>query len=282
MNVGVVGLVAKGMGVARQLLAKSFQVHGCGLRDDARKALVAAGGSAHESPAELGAVCEALIVVVVSARQATDALFVQQGAAQTLRRGAVVISCVTASPADNKELADRLDTAGIQMIEAPVSGGIKGAADRQLTLMASGPDSAFDACTELLQAISSKVYRLDTEHGMASKVKIINQMLVGVHIAATAEAMALGLREGVDPDLLYDVIKNSAGNSWAFTDRAPRILKSEFVPPHTALDVFVKDLGLVLDAARVSHFPLPLASAAYQMFANASRALDWAAKTTLR
>jgi putative dehydrogenase len=115
------------------------------------------------------------------------------------------------------------------------------------------------------------VYRLGDEHGAGSKVKIINQLLAGVHIAAAAEAMALGLREGVDPDALYDVITHSAGNSWMFENRVPHILAGDYTPL-SAVDIFVKDLGLVLDTARTSKFPLPLSAAAHQMFMMASTA----------
>jgi 3-hydroxyisobutyrate dehydrogenase len=115
------------------------------------------------------------------------------------------------------------------------------------------------------------VYRLGAAHGIGSKIKIVNQLLAGVHIAAAAEAMALGLREGVDPEALYEVITHSAGNSWMFENRVPHILAGDFTPL-SAVDIFVKDLGLVLDTARRSKFPLPLSAAAHQMFMTASSA----------
>ena len=102
-------------------------------------------------------------------------------------------------------------------------------------------------------------------------MKIINQLLAGVHIAAAAEAMALGLREGVDPAALYEVITHSAGNSWMFENRMAHVLAGDYTPL-SAVDIFVKDLGLVLDTARASKFPLPLASTAHQMFMQASSA----------
>jgi 3-hydroxyisobutyrate dehydrogenase len=99
----------------------------------------------------------------------------------------------------------------------------------------------------------------------------VHQLLAGVHIAAAAEAMALGLREGVDPKALYEVITNSAGNSWMFGNRMAHVLSGDYTPL-SSVDIFVKDLGLVLDLARSSKFPLPLASTAHQMFMQASSA----------
>ena len=123
----------------------------------------------------------------------------------------------------------------------------------------------------LLNAMAGKVYRLGDMAGAGSKVKIINQLLAGVHIAAAAEAMALGLREGVDPAALYEVITHSAGNSWMFENRMAHVLAADYTPL-SAVDIFVKDLGLVLDMARASKFPLPLSSTAHQMFMQASSA----------
>jgi L-threonate 2-dehydrogenase len=159
----------------------------------------------------------------------------------------------------------------IEMLDAPVSGGVAGATAGTLSLLTSGPLSTFEKCKEVLNAFSGKVYHFGEEHGLGSKIKIINQLLVGVQIAAAAEAIALGLREKVDPEMLYDVITHSAGNSWAFSDRVPHILQGNY-QPGTAVDIFVKDLGLVLETARSSAFPLPLTSTAYQMFATASAA----------
>jgi putative dehydrogenase len=183
----------------------------------------------------------------------------------------VVIASATAPPAAVKALGDRLAAQGILLLDAPVTGGVSGAAHASLSLLTAGPEAAYTACGDVLAAISSKVYRCGAEHGQGSKVKVINQLLVGVQIAAAAEAMALGLREGVDPALLYEVITHGAGHSWAFADRVPRVLSGDYAAV-TALDIFVKDLGLVLDTARASAFPLPLASAAYQMFASAASA----------
>jgi len=123
----------------------------------------------------------------------------------------------------------------------------------------------------LLDAVAAKVYKLGDKAGAGSKVKVINQLLAGVHIAAAAEAMALGLREGVDPAALYEVITHSAGNSWMFENRMPHVLAGDYTPL-SAVDIFVKDLGLVLDMARASKFPLPLSSTAHQMFMQASSA----------
>ena len=270
-NIGVIGLGAMGIGVAQSLLRAGFNVHGCDVRQTVLDAFAAQGGVACADPAELGRRCEVVLTLVVNAAQTDAVLFGENGAVPTMRRGGVVIASATVAPEYAVALGQRVEAAGLQMLDAPVSGGAARAASGEMTMMTSGPAAAYEACDDVLQAIAAKVYRLGATHGIGSKIKIVNQLLAGVHIAAAAEAMALGLREGVDPEALYEVITHSAGNSWMFENRVPHILAGDFTPL-SAVDIFVKDLGLVLDTARRSKFPLPLSAAAHQMFMMASSA----------
>src|SRR5205814_4327923 len=165
----------------------------------------------------------------------------------------------------------RLAALGILYIDAPISGGASRAASGEMTVMSAARPEAYAKAGSVLEDMAGKVYRLGDRAGAGSKVKVINQLLAGVHIAAAAEAMALGLREGVDPAALYEVITHSAGTSWMFENRMAHVLAGDYTPL-SAVDIFVKDLGLVLDTARATRFPLPLASTAHQMFMQASAA----------
>ncbi len=270
-NIGVIGLGAMGFGVAQSLLRAGFNVHACDLRAEVLQRFADAGGVPCASPAELGSRCEVVLTLVVNAQQTEAVLFGADGAVAAMQPGKLVIASATVPPGFAETLGQRLAEKGLLMLDAPVSGGAARAASGEMTMMTSGPAEAYALAEDVLAAIAGKVYRLGTAHGAGSKVKIINQLLAGVHIAAAAEAMALGLREGVDPDALYDVITHSAGNSWMFENRVPHILKGDYTPL-SAVDIFVKDLGMVLDTARTSKFPLPLSAAAHQMFMMASTA----------
>lgn len=270
-NVGVIGLGAMGSGIARSARRAGFLVHAYDLRRDVVDGFAAEGGVACTSAAALAGRSETVIIAVVNAEQTDAVLFGADGAAGALKPGSVVIACATVAPDYARALGQRLSDRGILMLDAPISGGPAKAAAGEMTMMTAGPAQAYAAVEDLLGAIAAKVYRLGYAHGMGSTVKIVNQLLAGVHIAAAAEAMALGLREGVDPDLLYEVITHSAGNSWMFANRVPHILSGDY-GPLSAVDIFVKDLGLVLDTARKSKFPLPLAATAHQMFMMASSA----------
>lgn len=270
-KVGVIGLGAMGMGIAQSLLRSGFEVHACDVRHETVQALADKGAHAAQSPAALAAQVQALLIVVVNAQQTEAVLFGEQGAASALAPGSVVIACATVAPEFAEALGTRLAGMGLRFIDAPISGGAAKAAAGEMSVMAAGAPEAFDACAGIFDAICAKLYRLGEQPGQGSKVKMINQLLAGVHIAAAAEAMALGLRAGCDPEALYEVISNSAGSSWMFQNRVPHILKGDYTPL-SAVNIFVKDLGIVLDYAKKSVFPLPLSATAHQMFMQASAA----------
>jgi 3-hydroxyisobutyrate dehydrogenase len=257
-----------GFGAAVSALRRGTEVCGLDTRAEARQRFVAEGGRATDSLEELAALADVVQVLVVNAAQTEQVLFGDAGAsglAALLRPGSVVIASATVDPALPPAWEQRLQERGLWLIDGPVSGGAKKAADGQMTVMASGRPEAFEAAGSALDALAGKVYRLGDRAGVGSTVKMVNQHLAGVHIAAACEAMALGMRAGADPQALYDVICNSAGMSWMFQNRVPHILEGDYTPLST-VNIFVKDLGIVLDAARKLAFPLPLAAAAHQLY----------------
>lgn len=268
---GLIGLGAMGAGIAATLRDRGHEVHVCDARPGAALRFAEAGGVAWATPAQVAAACQVVISVVVNAAQTEAVLFGEGGAAAAMKPGSVFVMCSTVDPNWSIALEGRLNAIGIQYIDAPISGGAAKAASGQMTVMSSARPEAYALADAVLEAMAGKVYRLGDRAGAGSKVKIINQLLAGVHIAAAAEAMALGLREGVAPEALYEVITHSAGNSWMFENRMAHVLAGDYTPL-SAVDIFVKDLGLVLDTARASKFPLPLASTAHQMFMQASSA----------
>jgi 3-hydroxyisobutyrate dehydrogenase len=270
-DVALIGLGAMGAGMAASLRRAGHKVHACDARPGVAAQFANEGGIACANPAEAARACDIVVSVVVNAAQTEDVLFGPNGCASAMKKGSVFVMCSTVDPNWSAALEARLEAMGLRMLDAPISGGAAKAASGQITMMTAGRPEAYAACGDVLDAMAAKVYKLGDRAGAGSKVKIINQLLAGVHIAAAAEAMALGLREGVAPDALYEVITNSAGNSWMFENRMPHVLSGDYTPL-SAVDIFVKDLGLVLDLARATKFPLPLSSTAHQMFMQASSA----------
>jgi 3-hydroxyisobutyrate dehydrogenase-like beta-hydroxyacid dehydrogenase len=269
MRVAVIGLGSMGMGAALNLLkAPGFETTGVDPRETARVEFAGAGGSAVARASDLPDGVEAVLVLVVNAAQTEAALFGPEGAALRLAPGAVVIVSATMAPDDARRLADRAGDAGLLYLDAPVSGGATGARAGAMTVMASGPEAALARARPVLDAVAKKVWHLGEAPGLGSTMKVVHQLLAGVHIAAAAEAMALGIRAGVDPRSLYDIVTSAAGTSWMFENRMPHVLDGDETP-RSAVDIFVKDLGLVGDLARSVAFPTPLAAQTLQLFVSA-------------
>jgi len=272
-TLGVIGLGSMGRGAALTALKRGIPTWGLDLNPAACAVIAQAGGQIASSVAELARHCDAVQVLVVTAAQTETVLFGGDGAgvdpdgglAAHLKPGSVVITSATVDPTLPPAWAARLAERGLHLIDAPVSGGAAKAAAGEMTVMASGTPEAFAAVGGLLAAVAGKVYRLGDQAGVGSTVKMVNQHLAGVHIAAACEAMALGMRAGANPDQLYEVICNSAGSSWMFTNRVPHILAGDYTPL-SSVNIFIKDLGIVLDAARKLAVPLPLAAAAHQLY----------------
>lgn len=270
-TIGFVGLGAMGMGMARSLLRAGFTVNAYDINPAAVQTFVEAGGNSVASVAQAATGADVFIIVVVNAQQTEDVLFGFGGAAEKLSPGSVVIACSTVKPDFARETDRRLREMGIDMLDAPISGGPVRAAAGELSIMASGAPAIFAKVSHVLDALAAHVFRLGDGVGYGSTTKMINQLLAGVHIAVAAEAMALGVRAGMDPEKLYEVISNSAGSSWMFQNRVPHMLTGDFTPL-SAVEIFVKDLGIVLEAGKELRFPLPLSATAHQMFLMAASA----------
>ncbi len=273
-NVCVVGLGTMGMGAAKSCIRAGLNTYGGDISEKALQELKDAGAvKVSKTPKEFGAELDAVIVLVVNAAQVKSVLFgdAPDCFAASLKKGTPVMVSSTMAAADAKEIAAKLAEYGLPMLDAPVSGGGIKANAGEMTVMASGAPETFEALKPVLDAVAAKVYNIGTEFGLGSSVKIVHQLLAGVHIAVAAEAMAMAKKAGIPLDIMYDVVTNAAGNSWMFENRMAHVLAGDYTPL-SAVDIFVKDLGLVTDTAKALHFPIPLASTAYQMFTNASNA----------
>jgi L-threonate 2-dehydrogenase len=267
-KIAFIGLGAMGTPVARNLARRQFHVTGYDLRPAARAALVAEGGHEADSIAKAEAGAQAMVLMVVNAAQARDVLF-DKGGLAALAADAVVILMATCPPAEAASIAQAVTATGRSFIDAPVSGGVVGAEAASLTIMAGAPQADMDRARPVLEAMGSKIFHVGLKAGQGATVKTINQLLCGVHIAATAEAMALAETAGLDGALMLEIFGGSAASSWMLKDRGPRMLMDQ--PPVTsAVDIFVKDLGIVMEAGRSAKAALPLAALAHQMFLAAS------------
>src|SRR5690606_5901935 len=233
--------------------------------------LVAAGGRAAATPAAAAEGAEVLVSVVVNAAQTEDVLFGVDGAAAALPEGAVFVSCATMAPEAARALAARVAGMGRHYLDAPISGGAKKAAEGALTVLASGTPAAMAGARPALAAMAQTVHELGDEAGTAAAFKMVNQLLAGVHIAAACEAITFAAKLGLDIRKVYEVITGAAGNSWMFENRVPHILEGDYTPL-SAVNIFTKDLGIIMDMSRANNFPVPIAATALQLFTMTSAA----------
>jgi len=272
-TVGLVGLGAMGRGVAANLLAKGHALLGRDVSADALAWLESQGGRASRSPAEFGT-CGIVVSFVVDDRQTEQVLFGADGLAAHMHRGSVFVACSTMAPLYVRDLEGRLTTLGITLIDAPVTGGKVGAQRGSLTIMGSGDPVAFERVRPVLNAFGARVYHLGDRAGAGAQMKVINQLMCGVHIVAAAEALAMAKASGLRLDQTIEILGSGAANSWMLGDRGPRMVREAWDDVTSAVDIFVKDMGLVIDAARQERFPAPLAHAAFLAFLEASASGD--------
>ncbi|HAS02288.1 MAG TPA: oxidoreductase [Pasteurella multocida] len=261
-----------GMGAAQSCIRAGLTTYGADLNPLALEKLKAEGAKGvSQSAVDFAQELDAVLLLVVNANQVNTVLFGEKGLASHLKPGTAVMVSSTISAQDAQQISQKLTEIGLVMLDAPVSGGAVKAAAGEMTVMASGSQQAFTKLQPVLDAVAGKVYNIGEEIGLGATVKIIHQLLAGVHIAAGAEAMALAARAGIPLDLMYDVVTHAAGNSWMFENRMKHVVERDYTPL-SMVDIFVKDLGLVTDTAKALKFPLPLASTAFNMFTSASNA----------
>lgn len=258
------GLGSMGYGMAKSLLRGGMSVAGFDINPDAVSRFRTEGGSKGDMASEARRASIAMIVVL-NAAQTQDVLFGENGVVPQMSPGSVVIACATVPPAFARQMEAACEKYGVHYLDAPISGGAAKAADGRLSIMASGTPEAFAAARPALDATAETVFELGNEAGAGSAMKAVNQLLAGVHIAAMAEALTFGMTQGVSPEDFVAVISKCAGTSWMLENRAPHVVKGDYTPL-SSVNIWPKDLGIVLDIAREAKFSAPITAAALQQF----------------
>jgi 3-hydroxyisobutyrate dehydrogenase len=265
-NIAFVGLGAMGAPMAKSLLSAGFDLGVFDVREENARPLVEMGATGAGSPREAAENADALVLMVVDAGQIEAALFGEDGAAEALAPGCAVVAMSTVGPEPIRALDGRLSGRQLRLLDAPVSGGVARAERGDLLIMAGGPEDLFGELRPALDAMGSTVVHCGPSAGDGQSVKLVNQLLCGIHIAAAGEALAYAEALGLEPESVYETIRHGAAGSFMLEDRGRRMLDREFLPPKSALDIFVKDMGLVREAAAERGFATPLSDAAHRLY----------------
>src|ERR671920_459580 len=263
---GFIGLGAMGAPMAKRIVSAGFDLSVFDVRPENADPLVELGARHTLSPREAAEGAEALVLMVVNAEQVEEALFGGEGAAEVLSPESAVVVMSTVGPEAVRGIEERLAGRGAKLLDAPVSGGVARAGRGDLLIMAGGPADLFEEVRPLLAAMGSTVSHCGGSVGDGQSVKLVNQLLCGVHVAVAGEALAYAEALGLDPRSVFETIRHGAANSFMLEDRGERMLEREFVPAKSALDIFVKDMGLVRLAAGEQGYQTPLADAAYRLY----------------
>lgn len=267
-KIAVFGLGSMGYGIARSILREGHTVFGADINPSSVERFINEGGESGD-PLAVAEELDVVVVSVLNARQTESVLFDNDALVPSLKAGCVVVACATVAPDFARSMESRCRQHGVLYLDAPMSGGSIKADAGQLTYLASGTPDAFAAAEPVLNASAQSVFRLGDTAGAGSAMKAVNQMLAGIHIASMAEALTFGMTQGVEPEQFLEVISQCAGTSWMLENRAPHVIAGDYTP-HSAVNIWPKDLGIVLDIARDAKFSAPITAAALQQYLAAS------------
>lgn len=263
-KVGVIGLGNMGMGMARNLASKGFAVAGHARRPEVKEALVRCGGRPAASAADAAQGSDVVFLMVLNGEQVLDIL--AGGLLEALRPGATLIVTATIGRSAIQRVEKLLAGSGVDLLDCPVSGGRAGAQGGTLTLMVAGKPSVLAANQDVLHAIAANIYHVGESIGQGQVVKACLQAMIGVTYEALFEAMVLGAKAGVDPEVLSTVINNSFVASKLTQNTTGLVMDRQFSNGGSHIGTMHKDFGISMDMARELGVPMPAASVAMQMF----------------
>lgn len=267
MRIGIIGIGAMGWGIAQAVMRGANDVFVRDIREEANEIAELGGAVACASPADLARRCDAIISQVVDHAQTEEVLFGADGAYEALRPGQTVMLCSTMAAEEVERIAKRLEAKQVHVIDAPVSGGPDRAREGALTMMVACSRTALDAARPVFDYMAHDVFHISERIGDGARVNLVNNMLAGIHLVATAEALALGAKLGLDLAMVFDVVRHSSGQSWIGDDRYKRLLAGDHAV-HSSPEILAKDLRLAMSLAMNAGFDPVLARQAAQIFAD--------------
>jgi len=265
MKIGFIGIGTMGKPMVRNLLAAGHEVFIFDINTANVQELEKEGAKACLCSRDLAGKAELIIASLPNAKIVESVMTGQEGVFASCRPGTIIMDMSSVAPGSTKAMAKIAEQSGLQYIDAPVSGGMAGAIAGTLTIMVGCNKETFEKVSPVLKALGKNIYHAG-ETGCGDAVKIVNNLLLGANMAALAEALVLGVKMGLKPRVMKDVINVSSGRSYALEAKFDNFIMADNFDTGFAVDLQYKDLGLALEAARDACCPLPLAAAAMEVF----------------
>jgi len=267
-KIGFIGLGAMGKPMASNLIRKNFPVVCYDIKDEPLQELAKLGGEVAHSSGEVGKKAKTIIIMTRTFPQVKEVVLGKDGVLGTVKKNSVIIIMSTISCPQMREIAEICKRKDVRIMDAPVSGGTKGAREGTLTIMVGGDKETFRTCLPLLKVIGKNVHYVGGI-GMGQTVKSVIQLIVSVNLLAVAEGVVLGLKSGIELSTLSNIIESSAGESWVLKYVLPRIINRDFTSRKSTLATLIKDSGIVADAGMKLKVPLPISTLAHQIYRQA-------------
>lgn len=271
MKVGFIGTGAMGKPMAANILRAGYSLMVNDVNEAAVQELVAQGAVRTATPLELARMADVVITMLPNGAIVEQVLLGEQGIFAGAKPGLTIIDMSSVAPGFTHKMAKLAAERELNYFDAPVSGGVKGAAEGTLTIMVGGKAELVNRYHPLLEVMGKKIYHVG-EAGAGDAVKIVNNLLLAVNMAAAAEAFALGTKLGLEPQTLFDIISMSSGNSYALTAKMPNFVFKRNFAPGFAIDLQYKDLELATKTAKELKVPMLLTNLAQQVFEQARAA----------
>lgn len=270
-KVGFIGLGIMGKPMAINLIKAGYDLTIYARRPEVIAELEGLGASVVESPAAVAEATDIVITIVTADPEVREVVLGDDGVLQGASEGSLIVDMSTISPLTIREIAEKAGSKNVAVMDAPVSGGDTGAINGTLTIIAGGEAKDFDRCRGLFNAMGNEenIFHVGSV-GVGQTVKIVNQLIGGINMAAIAEGLILGIRAGADPEVMRQVISVSSANSTLFQIRVSDFLLADAFDPGFMLDLMKKDLAIGVDLGKALNVPMPIGAAVYQMYAAAS------------
>lgn len=261
---GFIGIGLMGEGMSKNLLKKGYDVTVWNRTESKTKPIIDAGANLAKTPKEVAENSDVVISIVTGSDDVKEVLLGENGAIHGAKKGDIFIDMSTISPIATVEIAKELAKKGVEMLDAPVSGGVIGANNGTLSIMVGGKEQVFNECKSILETMGKTITYIGG-NGDGQVCKAVNQILVGTTMLGVAEALVFAAKAGVDVEKVHAAVSGGAAGSWQLTNNGARVLKGDMTPGFKIKD-YLKDLGIIMETAAVNKMPLPSTSLVLQMF----------------
>ncbi len=263
-KIGFIGIGLMGQGMSKNLLKAGYEVTVWNRTESKTKPVVEAGASLAKSPKEVAENSDIVVSIVTGSKDVEEVLLGEDGAIHGAKKGDIFIDMSTISPIATMDFAKKLEEKGIEMVDAPVSGGVIGADNGTLSIMVGGKPEVFEECKPILEAMGKTITYIGG-NGDGQVCKAVNQILVGTAMLGVAEALVFAAKAGVNVDKVHQAVSGGAAGGWQLTNNGGRVLKGDMAPGFKIKD-YLKDLGIIMETADAIKMPLPATSLVLQMY----------------